>query len=165
MLDLSGGRIPGTAGYMSPEQLDGRDLDARSDLFAVGTVLYELIAGRAAFPGTTVTERIAAVLTREPSPLESQGISPELSAIVQRALSRNRDDRYPSASAFLSDLRGTAPSSVVRAPLPQTVAVIDLRNLSGGREDDWIGSGIADTLTADLARVSELSVVARARVL
>ena len=164
MLDLSGDRIPGTVGYMSPEQLEGLELDARSDLFAVGALLYELIAGRPAFPGTTVTERIAAILTRDPPPLSSPGVRPALNEILRRALARNRDDRYPSASVFLSDLRSSS-SSTTLTPVPHTLAVLDLRNLSGAPEDNWIGSGIAETLTADLARVSGLTVVSREKVL
>ena len=164
VLDLSGDRIAGTVGYMSPEQLEGLDLDARSDLFAVGALLYELIAGRPAFPGATVTERIAAILTRDPPPLTGPGVRPPLNEIVRRALARNRDDRYPSASALLSDLRSSS-SSAALAPLPQTLAVLDLRNLAGRADDDWIGSGVAETLTADLARVSGLTVVSRDKVL
>ncbi|HUF47325.1 MAG TPA: protein kinase [Vicinamibacterales bacterium] len=163
-LDLTGDRIPGTVGYMSPEQLEGRPLDPRSDLFAVGALLYELLTGRPAFPGGSPTERIAAVLTRDPPPLAGPGITPALGAIVVRALARQRDDRHPSASAFLSDLRAAVSSGVI-APLPRTLAVLDLCNLSGRAEDDWLGSGIAETLTADLARVGGLTVVARALVL
>ena len=67
--DLTRGGIAGTVGYMSPEQLAGQDLDVRSDLFAVGALLYEMLAGRPAFPGASVPERIAAILGRDPDPL------------------------------------------------------------------------------------------------
>lgn len=164
MMDLSAGRISGTAGYMSPEQLEGAELDARTDVFAVGAVLYELIAGRAAFPGAGVTERITAILTRDPAPLAGPGIRPALNDIVRRALARDRAARYPSASALLADLRALSSSDGF-APGPQTLAVVDLRNLLGRAEDDWIGSGIAETLTTDLARVNGLTVVSRDKVL
>jgi serine/threonine protein kinase len=67
--NLTLGGIAGTVGYMSPEQLHGEELDVRSDLFSMGAVLYELLVGRAAFPGTTMAERIGAILSREPDPL------------------------------------------------------------------------------------------------
>ena len=162
--DLTGGRILGTVGYMSPEQLHGADLDGRSDLFAVGALLYELIAGRPAFGGANATERIAAILTKDPAPLTGPKVGSTLGDILRRALARDRDLRYPSAAALLSDLRGFSSSSG-DAQLPQTLAVLDLRNLLGNPEDEWIGSGVAETLTADLARLGGLTVVARHRVL
>ena len=67
--NLTGGRILGTVGYMSPEQLRGEHLDAASDLFAVGAVLYEMVSGRPAFPGAHASERIAAILSKDPAPL------------------------------------------------------------------------------------------------
>lgn len=164
LVDLTGGRIAGTPGYMSPEQLNGTDLDARSDIFALGALLYELLAGRPAFPGSTATERIAAILTRQPAPLQGPGIRPGLNDVLRRALARDRDERYPAASALLADLRALA-SDDEPARLPQTLAVLDLRNLAGRAEEDWIGSGVAETLTADLARVPGLTVVARQKVL
>ncbi len=162
--DLTGGRILGTVGYMSPEQLHGADLDARSDVFAVGALLYELIAGRPAFPGANATERIAAILTKDPAPLTAPQVPAALVEILRRTLARDRNARYPSASALLADLRALAASDGV-AHLPETLAVVDLRNLLGKAEDEWIGSGIAETLTADLTRVGGLTVVARHKVL
>jgi eukaryotic-like serine/threonine-protein kinase len=163
--NLTLGGIAGTVGYMSPEQLHGEELDVRSDLFSMGAVLYELLVGRAAFPGTTMAERISAILSREPDPLPVHGIPPGLPGILQRALARDRASRYPSAAAFLSDWRGLSDGSAVQSGLPQTLAVMDLRNLSGHTGDEWIGSGIAESLAADLARVPGLTIVAREKVL
>ena len=165
--NLTGGRILGTVGYMSPEQLRGEELDAASDLFALGTVLYEMASGRPAFPGVHATERIAAILSREPPPLQGHAFPPALWPIVQRALAKDRHMRYSSASAMLSDLRameegGAGPSS---SPLPQSLAVLDFRNLSRQPDDDWIGSGIAESVSADLARVPGLTVVGREKML
>jgi TolB-like protein/tetratricopeptide (TPR) repeat protein len=163
--NLTMGGIAGTVGYMSPEQLGGHPLDARSDLFAVGALLYEMIAGRPAFPGVTIAERITAILNRDPDPLPSHAVPPALSAILRRALARNRDSRFPSAAAFLSEWRGLSDGSMVESALPQTLAVLDLRNVSGRSDDEWIGSGVAESLAADLTRVPGLTVVAREKVL
>ena len=160
--NLTADRIVGTVGYMSPEQLRGEPLDERSDLFALAAVLYEMVSGRPAFPGPGPAARIAAILSRDPEPLS--GVPPALNAVLRRALSKDRDARYASASALLRELRAVS-SGEASSELPQTLAVVDLRNLSRQAEDDWIGSGIADSLTADLVRVPGLDVVAREKVL
>jgi TolB-like protein/tetratricopeptide (TPR) repeat protein len=161
--NLTADRIVGTVGYMSPEQLRDEPLDERSDLFALAAVLYEMVSGRPAFPGTSPAARIAAILSRDPEPL-SGPVPSALNAVLRRALSKDREARYASASALLRELRGVSSGEASRE-LPQTLAVVDLRNLSGQSQDDWIGSGIADSLTADLVRVSGLEVVAREKVL
>jgi serine/threonine protein kinase len=158
------GTMVGTIGYMSPEQLHGDSLDARSDLFAVGAVLYESVSGERAFPGRTAGERITAILSRDPPPIARVGTPPELQAILSKALARDASQRYPSAAAFLSDLRRAGSGEFV-STLPETIALLDFENLSGNPDDDWIGSGIAESLATDLARTSGLSVLSRERVL
>lgn len=164
LTNLTAGHVLGTIGYMSPEQLRGEDLDERSDIFSFGAVLHEMLAGRPAFPGGNAAERIAAILGRDPAPIEHPELSPSVRAAVSRSLSRDRSARYPSASAMLSDLRALASGERTIA-LPQTLAVVDLRNLSGQPENDWVGSGIAESLTIDLARLPGLTVVSRDKVL
>ena len=158
------GEVLGTIGYMSPEQLKGAPLDTRSDLFSVGSVLYEALAGARAFPGTTAGERIAAILTKDPAPLQAPGVTAELRAVLSRALAREPSQRYPSAAAFLADLRRATAGEFVAA-LPDTLAVMDFQNLSRNPEDDWIGSGVAESLGAELSRVPGLSVIAREKAL
>ena len=154
----------GTLGYMAPEQLRGADVDARADIYAVGAVLHECVAGRPAFPGTTPTERVAATLAGERIPLRGPGIPPEIDALVARALARTPGDRFPSASAFLSEVRRLRGDSSASA-LPDTLAVLDLENVTRNPEDDWMTSGIAESLTSDLARVPGLQVVSREKLL
>lgn len=161
---LTGGRLLGTVGYGAPEQLQGAGVDARADIFAVGAILYEMVCGRPAFPGATATERLASILTRDPAPLSGPGLPPGLNAILRRALARDRERRHRSASTLLADVRGLGPEERPSAEV-QSLAVLDLRNVSGRAEDDWLGSGIAESLTTDLARVPGLAVVSRARVL
>jgi len=158
------GGVIGTLGYMSPEQLKGEPLDERSDLFALAAVLHEALTGRPAFPGNTAAERIAAILSPEPPPTVPEGVPPEIAVVLARGLSRDVARRPPSASAFLADLRAAASGEFVAA-LPDTLAVVDFDNLSRNPDDDWIGSGIAESLGADLARVEGLTVVPRGRVI
>ena len=159
------GGVVGTAGYMSPEQLRGDPVDARSDLFQVAVVLYEMLAGQPAYPGKTPTERLAAVLTRDPdwSQISGPGIPLSMTALLQRALAREPTRRYGSAAELLSELRQLHEGRLV-VELPNTLAVIDLKNLTGDPADDWLGSGVAETLVADLSGVEGLTLVAREKI-
>ena len=158
------GVIVGTLGYMSPEQLRGENINANTDVFALGAVLYEALACERAFPGTTASEKIAATLSRDPPPIRRDDVPPDIHAILQRALARDPEVRYPSARAFLSDLRRLATGEAL-AVLPNTLAILDFENLSGDESDDWLGSGIAESLGVDLQRAEGLSIVPRGKVL
>jgi serine/threonine protein kinase len=96
------GVVMGTPRYMSPEQARGEKVDARTDIFSLGVMLYEMIAGRPPFAGATVSETIAAILRDEPPPLAEA--PPELERIVHRALRKDRAERYQTAKALLDDL-------------------------------------------------------------
>ena len=100
------GTILGTFQYMAPEQLEGREADARSDLFAFGALVYEMIAGRKAFDGRSHASLIAAILERDPPSLSSlQPLSPAaLDHIVGKCLAKNPDDRWQSARDVMSEL-------------------------------------------------------------
>ena len=90
----------GTPGYMSPEQIEGGEIDHRTDVFAAGAVCYELLSNREAFSGGNTAEIENQVITGQPAPLASliPGLDPELDAIIARALAKHRDQRYPSAA-------------------------------------------------------------------
>ncbi|MFL6229795.1 MAG: protein kinase domain-containing protein [Pyrinomonadaceae bacterium] len=101
------GLIMGTGRYMSPEQARGQEVDARTDVWSLGCVLYEMLAGGAPFTGETASDVIAAVLKTEPAPLPqvATGTPGELQRIVGRCLEKDRDGRYPTTEALLDDLR------------------------------------------------------------
>src|ERR1700686_4022889 len=88
------GQISGTLQYMSPEQLQGKEADARSDIFAFGCVLYEMLSGKRAFSGSTAASVIAAVLGREPEPLNT---TPPLDRVIRTSLAKDPDQRFQSA--------------------------------------------------------------------
>jgi hypothetical protein len=101
------GTILGTFQYMSPEQLEGVDADGRSDIFALGCVLYEMVTGRRAFDGKSRTSLIAAIVSSEPAPL-SQIVPltpPALEHVVQKCLAKDREDRWQSAHDIAEELR------------------------------------------------------------
>src|SRR5581483_7181965 len=97
------GVVMGTVHYMSPEQLRGRDVDARTDIFSLGVLLYEVAGGHRPFAGDSATSVIAAILTEQPKPLDN--VPAELQAIIAKAMAKDRENRYSSAREMLDDLR------------------------------------------------------------
>lgn len=108
MVQTKPGVVMGTVGYMSPEQARGEEVDPRTDLWSLGVVLYELIAGRSPFEGATASEVIAQILERQPPPLAryAREPPPELERIVNKGLTKDREERYQTAKDLLIDLRG-----------------------------------------------------------
>jgi len=123
------GQIVGTLHYMSPEQLQGKPVDTRSDLFSFGCVLYELLTGRLAFGGTSSASVIAAILEREPSPVE---VARPLDRIVKRSLAKDPDQRFQTAR----DLKAALEWSLEEPP-----AVVPARPRSTGWfRPAWMGA-------------------------
>ena len=117
------GVMMGTIAYMSPEQARGEALDARTDLFSLGAVLYEMATGNMAFPGETSAVIFAALLNRDPPPLREVCPSAprELGHIVEKALEKDRDLRYQTANELRSDVRRLKrdrTAGIPRAPRP-----------------------------------------------
>ena len=119
------GQILGTLQYMSPEQLQGKEVDARGDLFSFGCVLYELLTGKRAFDGTTAASVMAAILEREPAPLE---IAQPLDRVVSRSLAKDPDQRFQTARDLKAALTwaleqpAAAAANQRRSRLPWVVA-------------------------------------------
>ena len=117
------GTVLGTMGYMSPEQVRGRDVDARSDLFAFGSVLYEMLSGERAFWRDTAADTMSCILREDPPSLStaSQEVAPALQRIVEHCLEKGPAERFQSARdlAFHLEAVGTASSSVVREPIQE----------------------------------------------
>lgn len=103
----SPGLIMGTPQYMSPEQARGSDLDARTDIFSLGIILFEMVAGRPPFYGPSMVDTIAAIIGKEPRKLEDFVEDPpaDLSRIILKALRKDRHERYGTMEHFISDLR------------------------------------------------------------
>jgi serine/threonine protein kinase/tetratricopeptide (TPR) repeat protein len=166
------GVLVGTVAYMSPEQALGKDVDARTDIFSLGVVLYELLAGRQPFTGRNVVETIDAILHRDAPPLprltSPEGL--ELQRIVRKMMAKDREQRHASMRDVCRELSAVARAEVPRivpaAPPPSApaVAVMSFSNITKDTGDDWLGTGIAETVTADLKAVEGLTVVGRERI-
>jgi serine/threonine protein kinase/tetratricopeptide (TPR) repeat protein len=116
------GMVRGTVKYMSPEQARGQDVDARSDLFSLGSVLYELVTGNVAFAGETTSDVIAEILKAEPRPPTefSPQVPAEVERIISKALRKDRESRYQSAAELLSDLQNLKSDMEFQAKLKET---------------------------------------------
>lgn len=122
MVNTREGTIMGTANYMSPEQARGIDVDARTDLWSLGVVLYEMISGRGPFVGETVTDSISLIVQKDPVPLTRyvKDVPAELERIVSKALTKDREERYQTAKDLLIDLRNLKRKLEVDAELDRT---------------------------------------------
>ncbi len=122
-LDTDPGTVMGTANYMSPEQARGLRVDARTDIFSLGVLLYEMIAGVAPFSGPTAIDVMTQVLDREPRPLSSfaQGAPIELQRIVNKALRKDREERYQTVKDLLLDLKSLKRELEVTATLAYSI--------------------------------------------
>jgi serine/threonine protein kinase/tetratricopeptide (TPR) repeat protein len=248
-LETVAGTVMGTFAYMSPEQVRGRPVDFRSDLFSLGVVLYEMLTARLPFEGSTITEVIDGVINHEPPALArfNYNIPAELERVVLKLLAKDPDYRYQSARELYIDLsaigrvldhpshphshvqpsppsgfspglarlsqplphtRPAVPSGQIEAllhtPAPGTVeweqsetarslaiaransgprgvvvpqvlaperpqldravAVMTFANITRAADDEWIGSGIAETVTSDLKKVRGINVIGRTQV-
>ena len=101
------GLIAGTLQYMAPEQIDGQPVDERCDIFALGAIIYEMLAGRPAFSGDTASSTMAAILVGQPAPLRNlhSGVPPALIDIVAKCLAKRPADRWTSAADLADALR------------------------------------------------------------
>ena len=164
-------RIAGTVPYMSPEQAAGRALDGRSDMFSLGSVLYELLCGRRPFEAASTVQLLADVIHADPRPFSARISDPRLPAVervIRRMLEKDPTRRFANlrdVARALADAgdhdRGPAITSPEAAA--SRMIVTGWRNLTATAEDDWLGTGIAETISADLAGL-EVTVIPRGRV-
>ena len=168
------GTVLGTVGYMAPEQVKGEGADARSDIFALGCVLYEMLAGHQAYRRKSTAETQAAILKEEPPPLSATGVAlpAEFEGIVRRCLEKTPGARFQSAKDLAFALR-----SLVSAPPTQragvsgegstaadnrpSVAVLPFANLSADPEQEYFCDGMAEEIINALVHLDGLRVIAR----
>ena len=116
------GMIIGTANYMSPEQAKGKEVDARTDIFSFGVVLYEMMAGQNPFEGETALEVIGAILHKEPKPLNKTEVPPEIKKIIGKCLRKDRDERYQTIKDVFNDLKDVKQELEFQNKLERTVS-------------------------------------------
>jgi serine/threonine-protein kinase len=163
------GMMIGTLPYMSPEQMQGKNLDHRSDLFSLGAVLYEMATGQRPFSGDTPAELMSSILRDRPKPVAElrADLPASLDRVLNRCLAKEVSDRYGSArdllsaigqlqQEFFAGLQAGATSSS-----EASVAVLPFLNLSADQENEFFADGITEEIINALAQIKGLHVAAR----
>jgi serine/threonine protein kinase/Flp pilus assembly protein TadD len=169
----SPGSTLGTVAYMSPEQARGEVVDARTDIFSLGVVLYEMATGAMAFPGTTSAVIFDAILNRVPAPasLQNSSVPPAVDAVIARALEKDPIRRHSSAGALRAELerlkreQDSGHSGAAAGTAQQSLAVLYFENLSHSEEDEYFRDGITEDIITELSKIKGLRVFPRAAVL
>ncbi|HUK62161.1 MAG TPA: serine/threonine-protein kinase, partial [Dongiaceae bacterium] len=163
----------GTVPYMAPEQVQQRGVDARTDLYALGLLVFEMITGRPVYASDDPVATMYRIV-HEPAPslrVASPGVSRDLDAIVTRCLDKAPDRRFPDAAALARALRAaTAPESAARATPPdsseategyRSLVVLPFENRSGDPTQEFFADGLTETLITELAQIGALRVISR----
>jgi serine/threonine protein kinase len=162
VVSLTGEALVGTPRYLAPELLRGQSPDARADLFAVGAVLYEMLAGRPAFGGTSLPEILHAIGYEQPPVLGGSPAIAVLDRIVHRALAKQTQERYQTAEAMADDLRAALQfadsGEIVRARPMTRMVVLPFRTLRSDPDTDFLAFSLPDALTSSLSALESVVV-------
>jgi serine/threonine protein kinase/tetratricopeptide (TPR) repeat protein len=178
----SPGSAIGTIMYMSPEQARGGLVDARTDLFSLGTVLYQMATGSLPFSGDTSAVIFDSILNREPLPVDmvNSGLPREFGRIIEKTLEKDRNLRCQSATELKTDLirlkrdlesgkkaaaMATDSKSGTQKTGPKSLAVLYFENLSGVKEDEYLRDGITEDIITELSKIRGLNTYSRPTVL
>jgi len=158
------GSTVGTAAYMSPEQAKGEEVDQRTDIWALGVILYEMLTGKLPFEGDYEQAVIYSILNELPKPITMQrtDIPEKILKINDRLLQKNLDQRYTSMKEILKDFDSvTKKDSKSQNDLPSSIAVLAFKDMSPQKDQDYLCEGLAEELINALTKIKSLRVAAR----
>jgi len=180
----SAGVIMGTTAYMSPEQARGQEMDARTDIWSFGCVLYEMLAHQQAFQGETMTDVLANIIYREPASIlaHRRDTPAELERIIVKTVRKNRDERYQSARELFNDLQQLHTRLLVEAEIIRSgegegvvqmqpsgflssIAVLPFANLSAEKDNEYFSEGLTDEIIMNLSKLQMLKVISRGSIM
>lgn len=175
------GATIGTVSYMSPEQARGQQTDARTDLFSLGTVIYQMATARLPFPGDTSAVIFEAILNREPVPVLqlNPSLPPQLGSILAKALEKDRNLRAQTAAELKTDfmrIRRDLDSGARQVAAfdsrggatkkgEHSIAVLYFENLSGEKDDEYLRDGVTEDIITELSKIKGLKTYSRTTVL
>jgi serine/threonine protein kinase/tetratricopeptide (TPR) repeat protein len=171
----------GTIAYMSPEQVGGREVDSRTDIWSLGVVVYEMVTGQLPFRGEYEPALIYSILNDKPKPMSSlrDGVPRELERVVEKTLAKRPEERYESVAGLLADLRALSEEESDRLRVrrfgrqeaaetgqrKKSIAVLPFRSLSDSRDDEYFSDGTTEDIITQLSKVGELRVISRTSVM
>ena len=164
------GSTLGTVGYMAPEQISGKGVDHRADLFSVGVIIYEMLTGRKPFEGDNDAAIVNAITNSSPEPIArfKSGVTEELQQVVDKALMKEPSLRYQHADGMLAELKrldsGVAVSGQEQTKSRPSIAVLPFVNMSEDSGNEYFSDGLTEELMNVLVKIPDLHVAARTSV-
>lgn len=154
------GIIMGTATYMSPEQVRGNDVDARTDVWSLGVVLYEMVVGHPPFDGPTQSDIMASILKVEPKSIKNDlaNFPPRLRRIIRKSLAKETGERYQAMREMLDDLKKLRREIETEKNEPRSIAILPFTNVARDHNVNFFEFALADAVITELARSSCLVV-------
>ncbi len=168
--------ISGTAAYMSPEQVRGEEVDRRADIWALGVVLYEMLAAERPFKGDYESAVIYSLLNELPPAISSlrDDVPEAVGAVVERALAKDRDKRYQDMEDFLVALRSARDREYARGwqqllygveASKKSIAVLPFTSFSESKEDEFFSDGTTEDIILQLSKIAQLRVISRTSIM
>jgi TolB-like protein/Flp pilus assembly protein TadD len=157
------GRLLGTLPYMSPEQLQGKSVDHRSDIFSLGIILYEMLAGRHPFQGATQVDLISSIMRDTPRSVSESNreLPPDLHRIIGRCLEKDPERRWQAALDLRNELEDLQGESAKAEPSVPFIAVLPFEDMSPEKDQDYFCEGVSEEIINALAKVEGLRVISR----
>ena len=160
------GTTVGTIGYMSPEQIQGGEINQQTDLWSLGVLMHEMFTGQLPFRGEHEAAIMYEVLNVDPQPIQSvrPDLPEHLQSLISGLLQKDRGQRVASAKEVIDRLK-KLPSEPAAAPKEKSIAVLYFENMSSEKESDYFCAGITEDIITDLSKIKQLKVISRTDVL
>ncbi len=153
----------GTLAYMSPEQIQGGEVDARSDIFSFGVVFFEMLTGRLPFRGEHEAAMMYSILHEEPHSVHTlRSDVPEFfERIIQKALQKETENRYQNIEELLVDMRNASHENPKKLTDQKSIVVLPFENMSPDKENEYFSDGLTEEIISDLSKIRSLRVISR----